>query len=169
MNADFFICVIRIHLRQRSAAQQYTHVVAFRIARNHVASAVTIDIGHGESPRASSNGHRRSRPESTTSIAEHDIYAISSRADDVVLGVAIHIGNDYMVKRASKIEWRALRFDKATVAVTDQHGHCILLVMSNHDVRFAIAVEIGDRRKPWLACAERKLARRKTAFGIRQQ
>src|SRR5437867_5771817 len=42
-------------------------------------------------------------------------------------------------------------------------------MMSHHDVRFTIAVNVANHSKPRLACAQRKLARAKTSASVSQE
>jgi hypothetical protein len=68
----------------------------------------------------------------------------------------IHFRDDDMKKRTSEIEWRPIRFDKPATAIAKHYSHCVLFVMSGQNVCFAIPVEVGDGRKPWLTRAKRK-------------
>src|SRR6185369_12049261 len=126
------------------------------------------EVTHSQPVCASSNRYRLTRLQSATSIAEQDSDAVSARGDDVVLAIAIHIGDGDVEKGKPKIEWRTTLFGKLAPAITEQHSHCIQFVMRSHDVHFAIAVEIADRGKPWLTGAEWKFAGSKATFAVGQ-
>ena len=147
--------------------QQHTNAVTLGITRHNINRAVAVKVSRGYAPRAWSNGYRSRRLKSTASIAQERAYAVAASRNDIHPAIAIHIGDDQVKKRSSKVERRSTRFGKPATAIADHHRQCALFVMSCDDVRTAIAIQISNRSKPGFASADRELVWCETTLSVR--
>jgi hypothetical protein len=164
----------RVPVAADSLPQQDAYTSAFQIGCDNVEFAVTVYVGNREPPNSSAGRKRRARrwlevAAAIANIAKHDPHALASRGKRINTSVAVHVREDHLKGITAKVERRAACFRKMARTIAEQDSQLALLVMSGHQIRFAIAIHIADVSEPGLTGAQRKLASAKATMSVIQQ
>lgn len=152
-------------------SQQHTYGLVFRIAGDHVKPSVSIYIAHGQSPCSPARRERRVGRcfEAAASVTEHDANSITCCGNHVCPAITIHIRQDYMVGVVAHVERGVPGFSKTTCAIAEQRRQFVLLMMRNHEIGFAITIDVADCDKPRFTRSHWNLTRLKTTASITQE
>ena len=102
-------------------------------------------------------------------VTHHYPHALSTCGKRISTAIAVDVRENHLKGITTQVERRTTSFREPTRTIAKHNSQRTLIVMSRHQVQFAIAIHIGCVSEPRLTGAQGKFAPAKATTSIIQQ